>query len=287
LSQFKKHHPSKNLKFNNLGIFQSLKLCILIILPISLKLNFAPNTLGCYGLIEPGVFSFQAAFLGERNLRDCDFTTRVLDCMFFTGFVSERGQPWRPCDVWDDLYNNIGEQLRLEAQDPRLQLTHIQVSELCWYSQRPHADSCFPAAVIFSSQGSFHNWDSHSLVRSNVVCHLSLKCYERLERNLKLVVWFPGIGETALHQRKPEPSAVRSENPKTSWRGVRPNSPAGPPSNRSRTSPSNNWWWLIKDKQSRIKVNLSALCAKSILFTGTLYYFSPSGWRPSNHNNQE
>jgi len=26
LSQFKKYHPSENLKFNNLGIFQSLKL---------------------------------------------------------------------------------------------------------------------------------------------------------------------------------------------------------------------------------------------------------------------
>jgi len=52
LSQFKKYHPSENLKFNNLGIFQSLKLHILMekILPISLKLNFTPNTLGCYGL---------------------------------------------------------------------------------------------------------------------------------------------------------------------------------------------------------------------------------------------
>jgi len=28
LSQFKKYHPSGNLKFNNVGIFQSLKLCI-------------------------------------------------------------------------------------------------------------------------------------------------------------------------------------------------------------------------------------------------------------------
>jgi len=26
LSQFKKYHPSENLKFNNLGIFQSLQL---------------------------------------------------------------------------------------------------------------------------------------------------------------------------------------------------------------------------------------------------------------------
>jgi len=48
LSQFKKYHI-----FNILGIFQSLKLRISMeeILSISLKLNFTPNTLGCYGLI--------------------------------------------------------------------------------------------------------------------------------------------------------------------------------------------------------------------------------------------
>jgi len=45
---FKKYQPSGNLKFNTLGIFQCLKLRILVekILPISLKLNFTPNTLG-------------------------------------------------------------------------------------------------------------------------------------------------------------------------------------------------------------------------------------------------
>jgi len=52
LSQFKKYHPSRNLKFNNLSIFQSLKLRKLMgkILRISLNLSFTPNTLGCYGL---------------------------------------------------------------------------------------------------------------------------------------------------------------------------------------------------------------------------------------------
>jgi len=52
LTQYKKYHPSGNLKLNNLGLFQSLKLRVLLekILPISLKLNFIPNTLGCYGL---------------------------------------------------------------------------------------------------------------------------------------------------------------------------------------------------------------------------------------------
>jgi len=54
LSQLKKHRPSGNLEFHYLGIFQTLKLRIFIgkILPISLKLNFTPNTLGCYGLIR-------------------------------------------------------------------------------------------------------------------------------------------------------------------------------------------------------------------------------------------
>jgi len=52
LSHFKACHRSGNLKFNNLGIFQSLKLRILVekILPISFTLNFTPNTFGCYGL---------------------------------------------------------------------------------------------------------------------------------------------------------------------------------------------------------------------------------------------
>jgi len=50
LSQFKKYHPSGNLKLNYLRIFQSLKLRILMkkkIVSISLKLNFIPTTLGC------------------------------------------------------------------------------------------------------------------------------------------------------------------------------------------------------------------------------------------------
>jgi len=52
LSQFKEYHPSGNLNFNILGNSQSLKLRILVekLLPISLKLNFTPNTLDFCGL---------------------------------------------------------------------------------------------------------------------------------------------------------------------------------------------------------------------------------------------
>jgi len=54
LSQFKKYRPSGNLNFNNLGISQGLKWRNSMgkILRISLKLNFTPNTLGCYGLFK-------------------------------------------------------------------------------------------------------------------------------------------------------------------------------------------------------------------------------------------
>jgi len=57
MSQLKKYHPSGNLKFNNLGIFQSLKYRILLekILQMSLNLNFTPNTLGCCKLTKKKV----------------------------------------------------------------------------------------------------------------------------------------------------------------------------------------------------------------------------------------
>jgi len=54
LSEFKKYHPSGNLKFNYVGILLKLEIAYFNgkILSISLKLNFTPNTLGSYGLSE-------------------------------------------------------------------------------------------------------------------------------------------------------------------------------------------------------------------------------------------
>ena len=66
----------------------------------------------------PKFISFQASFLGLRNMTDCEFTKRLLNCMFFNTFVSERGPAWRACDLFDDLHQNIGEQLRLEEIEP-------------------------------------------------------------------------------------------------------------------------------------------------------------------------
>lgn len=49
----------------------------------------------------------QTAFLGQRGLIENDFLAKVLDGMAFAGFVSERGPPYRACDLFDEvLYND-------------------------------------------------------------------------------------------------------------------------------------------------------------------------------------
>ncbi|KAL4721546.1 hypothetical protein ACJJTC_008312 [Scirpophaga incertulas] len=65
-------------------------------------------------------------FLGGRGLSSCEFAARLLDSMFFNGLVAERGPPWRPTDIWDELVQNLPEQLRLESSNPELELQHIQ-----------------------------------------------------------------------------------------------------------------------------------------------------------------
>lgn len=45
----------------------------------------------------------QAAFLGQRGLTEDDFLTKVLEGMAFAGFVTERGAPYRPIDLFDEV----------------------------------------------------------------------------------------------------------------------------------------------------------------------------------------
>lgn len=59
---------------------------------------------GMFDIFLP-FFSFlvQAAFLGQRGLLENDFLPKVLDGMAFAGFVSERGPPYRACDLFDEV----------------------------------------------------------------------------------------------------------------------------------------------------------------------------------------
>lgn len=104
---------------------------------------------------KPVITFHKAAFLGERNLKDCDFTTRVLDCMFFTSFVAERGPPWRTCDVWDELYSNLGELLKVESQDPMKLLVHIQeLAQQLYLNENPNPQS-YAQKILVPPDGAF------------------------------------------------------------------------------------------------------------------------------------
>ena len=56
------------------------------------------------GLISDSFVVFnQAAFLGQRSMVEDAFMKRVLECMFFNAFVTERGPPYRVCDIFDEV----------------------------------------------------------------------------------------------------------------------------------------------------------------------------------------
>ena len=67
----------------------------------------------------------KAAFLGLNNVSDYEFLKRFLGSMFFGCFVTERGPPWRRCDVYDILQSQIKEIDILEYEDSTKALAHI------------------------------------------------------------------------------------------------------------------------------------------------------------------
>ena len=96
---------------------------------------------------SPYITFHKAAFLGLRNLGpDCHFMARFLDCMFFNEFVMSRGPPWRRCDVFDDLYAVMGEQLAAEVADSRKVQAHIEALAKELYDNES-------SPVCFSSPG--------------------------------------------------------------------------------------------------------------------------------------
>ena len=86
LSQLKKYHPSENRNFNNLGIFQSLKLRNLMgkIPRISLKLNCFSNISGCHGLI-----------LGDRRQQGINLFEVMIVALSFAHLSLRSAQQWK------------------------------------------------------------------------------------------------------------------------------------------------------------------------------------------------
>ncbi|ESO95293.1 hypothetical protein LOTGIDRAFT_232003 [Lottia gigantea] len=66
---------------------------------------------------EPFISFHKAFFLGHRGMMEDDFTHRVLEGMSFNTFVGERGPPYRVCDIFDEVYATIQDELKEEKSD--------------------------------------------------------------------------------------------------------------------------------------------------------------------------
>uniref|UniRef100_A0A8D0H4I3 SET binding factor 2 n=1 Tax=Sphenodon punctatus TaxID=8508 RepID=A0A8D0H4I3_SPHPU len=75
---------------------------------------------------EPVIHFHKAAFLGQRGLIENDFLTKVLNGMAFAGFVSERGPPYRACDLFDELVAFEVERIKADERNPPKMIKHVR-----------------------------------------------------------------------------------------------------------------------------------------------------------------
>nr|KAG5695683.1 hypothetical protein BaRGS_022360 [Batillaria attramentaria] len=75
---------------------------------------------------EPFITFHKASFLGHRGMVEDAFLVRVMDGMGFSAFVNERGPPYRVCDIFDEVYATMQDQLRLEQMDHDKMAEHIK-----------------------------------------------------------------------------------------------------------------------------------------------------------------
>ncbi|XP_058484756.1 myotubularin-related protein 13 isoform X2 [Solea solea] len=103
---------------------------------------------------EPVIHFHKTAFLGQRGLIENDFLTKVLDGMAFAGFVSERGPPYRACDLFDELVALDIDYFREEEVNPTKLQKHIrELSEQLYRNENPNPHMAFQK-VPRPSEGS-------------------------------------------------------------------------------------------------------------------------------------
>ncbi|XP_053802052.1 myotubularin-related protein 13 isoform X4 [Vidua chalybeata] len=93
---------------------------------------------------EPVIHFHKAAFLGQRGLIENDFLTKVLNGMAFAGFVSERGPPFRTCDLFDELVAFEVERIKAEEGNPPKMIKHVrELAEQLLKNENPNPHMAF------------------------------------------------------------------------------------------------------------------------------------------------
>ncbi|XP_032895817.1 myotubularin-related protein 5 isoform X4 [Amblyraja radiata] len=141
---------------------------------------------------EPVIRFHKVAFLAQRILLDDDFLIKVLDGMAFAGFVSERGSPYRACDLFDELVANDIERIRSEEGNPQKVLKHIkEISEKLHRNENP-----YPAVAM------------HKIQKPTEGSHLRLQRSTFPQLDEGMVQWFIDQASAKL---KNVPPAVKVE----------------------------------------------------------------------------
>ncbi|XP_045411285.1 myotubularin-related protein 5 isoform X3 [Lemur catta] len=151
---------------------------------------------------EPVIRFHKAAFLGQRGLLEDDFLMKVLEGMAFAGFVSERGVPYRPTDLFDELVAHEVARMRADESHPQRVLRHVQeLAEQLYKNENP-----YPAVAM------------HKVQRPGEASHLrrAPRPFPRLDEGT--VQW---IVDQAAAKMQGAPPAVRAER--------RTTVPSGPP----------------------------------------------------------
>uniref|UniRef100_A0A8C0KKK4 SET binding factor 2 n=1 Tax=Canis lupus dingo TaxID=286419 RepID=A0A8C0KKK4_CANLU len=93
---------------------------------------------------EPVIHFHKTAFLGQRGLVENDFLTKVLNGMAFAGFVSERGPPYRSCDLFDELVAFEVERIKVEENNPLKIIKHVrELAEQLFKNENPNPHMAF------------------------------------------------------------------------------------------------------------------------------------------------
>lgn len=141
---------------------------------------------------EPVIRFHKVAFLAQRILLDDDFLIKVLDGMAFAGFISERGSPYRACDLFDELVANDIERIRSEEGNPQKVLKHIkEISEKLHRNENP-----YPAVAM------------HKIQKPTEGSHLRLQRSTFPQLDEGMVQWFIDQASAKL---KNVPPAVKVE----------------------------------------------------------------------------
>ncbi|XP_055963058.1 myotubularin-related protein 5 isoform X2 [Sorex fumeus] len=151
---------------------------------------------------EPVIRFHKAAFLGQRGLLEDDFLMKVLEGMAFAGFVSERGVPYRPTDLFDELVAHEVARMRADEQHPQRVLRHVrELAEQLYKNENP-----YPAVAM------------HKVQRPGEASHLrrTPRPFPRLDEGT--VQW---IVDQAAAKMQGAPPAVKAERKTTV--------PSGPP----------------------------------------------------------